>query len=112
MGTVTGKVTLDDKNMSTGSVVFTSMDGKRSGTGGINKDGTFKCTDAPIGKCKVTVTVPMPSGAKIEGKKGTGLEGDTTYVAIPEKYKTPDKTDQFHEVKSGSTEFNISMKSK
>ena len=66
-GSVSGKVTIDGKPLTGGSIRFhaTSPDAKVKASGGvITADGSYIVPDAPIGPCKVTVDTGVRSGEK------------------------------------------------
>ncbi|MBI3821579.1 MAG: DUF1080 domain-containing protein [Planctomycetes bacterium] len=75
-GNVQGKIVIDGKPLATGEIILTGPDGKRV-TGAISKDGTYKVTDVPTGKVKVTVNSagddkgfkPLFNGKDLKGWK-------------------------------------------
>ena len=82
-GVVKGKVTVRGKNLTAGTVMFQNKDGTMSGSGSIKPDGTYEITDAPVGECKVTVSVHMTNDPSVRARmKGKG-------VAMPEGPKDP-----------------------
>jgi hypothetical protein len=72
---VKGKVKFFDKYLTAGTVAFFSKDG-RVGSGGIDADGNYEVSDAPVGECTITVKVPtMPRGPvpKMQPKPPPGV---------------------------------------
>lgn len=86
-GMVKGKVTTGKKLLTTGSVTFVNAEGV-SGTASIDVDGNYEMPDAPIGDCKVTVTVqPLPMDPSVRARlKGGGPK-------MPEGPRPPDGSD-------------------
>ncbi len=74
-GTVNGKVTTGGKNLTVGSVMFINKDGV-TGTASIDPNGNYSLSDAPVGECQVTVSVPkLPTDPNVKGRltgKGKG----------------------------------------
>ena len=74
-GTVTGKVSVKGKNLTVGSVMFINKDGV-TGTASIDPNGNYSLSDAPVGECQVTVSVPkLPTDPNVKGRltgKGKG----------------------------------------
>jgi hypothetical protein len=119
--TVKGKVTLGDKNLTTGTVMFYGKD-NLTGSAAIGTDGTYVMNDAPLGDVKVTVSVSHlpPMGLKHlkDAPKGPVMPGETAptagkmpshVVPIPEKYSKVDTSGLTYEVKRGEHEFNIPL---
>jgi len=129
--TVTGKVTLRDKPLTSGVVTFFGEDDNPV-SARIKSDGTYSASNVPVGKAKVTVT-PAPSekgvsgmdrgsdkmdpksmgkkdGAKpSEPKKET--EEDAEAVIIPPKYRTTEHSGLEYEVtNSEENTYNIPLK--
>jgi hypothetical protein len=128
---VKGKVTIGDKPLTAGSVMFYGKDGL-SGSAAISKDGNYDLGDAPLGEVKVTVSVPKPPPGGMEamhrmknnpGAKNTesvdpndpskriGIMGDipTDYVAIPEKYSKPETSGLTYTVQRGDQTHDIKL---
>src|SRR6266446_5377533 len=78
---VKGKVTIGEKHLTAGTVAFFA-DGNRSGSGKIEEDGTYTISDAPIGDCKVTVSVPKMGMAGMMGAK-KDMAGSPTKMQDP-----------------------------
>src|SRR5262245_51285696 len=139
-GTVTGKVTIDGKHLTAGTVMFYGKDPRMTGAAPIDKNGNYKMTDAPLGDVKITVTVPPtpPGGTKrmktLGGaptpKKGKGKEiksvdpedpsrvisimGDMPdeIVGIPDLYGKVETSGLTFTVKSGEQTHDIPLTKK
>jgi hypothetical protein len=107
-GTVKGTVKLDGVVLTAGNVQF--LGDKGTGTANIQPDGTYKCTDAPLGATKVTVVVPnLPGGAAPLGGKDMPKTSSGPSVQVPEKYGNAATSGLTLTVKSGSQTFDISL---
>jgi hypothetical protein len=123
--TVNGKVTLNGKPLTTGTVSFIGGPSD-TGSGHINADGTYAVPDAPLGDCKVTVQTPRAMGG-VQGmpKPPAGMKGmpkemlppgaeegskAVRVVPAPEKYGSPDTTPVTYTVKKGTQTFDIDLK--
>lgn len=115
---VTGKVTLDGKVLSAGTVTFLNEQQKSVQTSIISKDGTYSVQIA-TGPCKITVTVPptagdMPEGMKMDpskmGAAGKAATVDAQVVDVPAKYKDMKTTPLAVTLESGQKTHNIEMK--
>jgi len=84
-GVVKGKVSMGKKPLPSGTVMFYGKDGITA-TAHINPDGTYELADAPLGECKVTVTVQrLPPDPTVAGRlKGKGMK-------MPEGPRDPNK---------------------
>lgn len=56
---VKGKVSIGNKNLTTGTVMFYGKD-NLSASATIDKEGNYVMNDAPLGDVKITVMVPKP----------------------------------------------------
>ena len=99
---MTGKVTYDNKSVPTGTVIFTSADGKKSSRADIQTDGSYKAGNVPVGEVGIAVVVVQLAGkmpdiaskayqkfGKDKGGEGAKMmPGGVAVVApkIPEKY--------------------------
>lgn len=82
---VRGKVTTGGKHLTTGTVMFYGKDGV-TGSATIDPDGNYEMRDAPLGECKVTVTVPdLPMDPSVRAR----LEGKGGGPKLPEGPKPP-----------------------
>jgi hypothetical protein len=128
-GMVKGKVTKGGKSLTMGTVVFHGKDGI-TGTAVIDGDGNYQMPDAPVGECKVTVTVqelPMDPTvrARLKGKGPKMPEGpknpensspDPPLAKIPKevipvdpKYSNADTSGLSFTVKKGEQTYNIEL---
>jgi hypothetical protein len=87
-GTVKGKVTIGGKALNMGTVTFVTDD-NRTGSATIKEDGSYEMHDAPVGECKISVSIALPSSGKMAapgmmppggkmpggGMPGTGMPG-------------------------------------
>jgi hypothetical protein len=121
-GTVKGKVTFGGKNLTAGTVMF---HGKNNLTGSatVGTDGNYVMTDAPVGDCKVTVTVPKMPPRGVEHLKGAPvgpkMPGDTTpdtvgkiptqIVPIPDKYSNVETSGLSFTVSRGEQTYDIPL---
>jgi len=103
---VSGKVTLDGKPVTGGRVIFAHVQGPGAAAD-IKSDGTY-ATKAAVGKTAVTVDYHAPGEQPKEGRPGLVLPGKSL---VPEKYAVPNTSGLSLEVKSGTNEYNIEMKS-
>ena len=108
-GTVTGKVTMGKRTVAAGQVNIYSEDLKKSGAGVINADGTYSVAAAPVGKGKVTVSVPRPPA---RGTANLMNKDKATASPAPERYRNPATSDIAVEVATGSQTFDIQLKGK
>jgi hypothetical protein len=128
-GIVKGQVVFFDKKLTAGTVAFTTQDG-RVGSGNIDFNGNYTVTDAPLGSCTVTVTVPklanMPTGGNV-GPKPPGnnmppmrppggpdtddkpLIDPSKIVQIPVKYSKTDTSNITFTVEKGEQTYNITL---
>jgi len=127
---VKGKVTTGNKALTTGSVMFYGKDGLTA-SAGIQPDGTYEMPDAPIGECKVTVTVPpLPNDPSVRARlKGKGpampagpknpedsgpiapplAKIPSEVVPIDTKYSNPDTSGLTFTVQKGEQTYNIDL---
>jgi hypothetical protein len=83
-GVVKGKVTSGKKALTTGTVMFYGKNGLTA-SANIQPDGSYEVLDAPVGECRVTVTVnQLPNDPMVRARlKGTG-------PPMPEGPKNPE----------------------
>ena len=127
---VKGKVTTGKKSLTTGSVMFINKDGV-SATASIEPDGSYEMKDAPLGECKITVTVqdlPMDPNvrARLKGKGPKMPEGPVNpeksspelptspkvpkeVVPIDAKYSKPETSGLSFTVKKGEQTYDIEL---
>lgn len=136
-GDVTGVVTYNGKPLATGNVCFVGPDGIPR-TGLIGPTGSYSVSGVGVGTAKVTVSSPNPNaqasergggGRKAPEGRGSGAKGGREnpkleqpepspadaalakqWVAIPELYSDPMKSNLSTLVKSGSNTYNIELK--
>src|SRR5262245_53423972 len=128
---VKGKVTLGGKKpLTTGTVMFYGKDGMTA-SATIDPDGNYEMNDAPLGECKVTVSVTAlprdPSVmARLKGKGPKAPEGPKNpenpgpelpaaarvpkeVVPIDEKYSSPGTSGLSFTVQKGEQTYNIDL---
>ena len=86
-GTVTGKVSVNGKNLTVGSVMFINKEGV-TGSASIDPSGNYTMPDAPVGECQVTVSVPkLPMDPNVKGR----LTGKGSGPKMPPPLRDPNK---------------------
>jgi hypothetical protein len=81
-GTVKGKVTFANKNLTVGSVMFHGKD-NMTGSASIDKNGNYVMNDAPLGEVQITVDVPKaPPGGIGMMKAGPGLKASKDVKSV------------------------------
>jgi hypothetical protein len=119
--TVSGKVTYKGEPVTAGYVTYYGADGKTD-SGRIDADGHYTVYKAPVGDVKVAVLTSdpkrrVPSGGLSKGKQAskhpdseiTASDQVGKFVAIPPRYKDPDKSGLAFTVKSGSQVINLEL---
>jgi hypothetical protein len=128
-GTVTGKVTYQDRPLTGGIVLFVSTAGKGTGRSEIGSDGSYTIEKMPAGPVKIAVDtrsaqgegqaappgMKPPPGAELpEATKRSGIYGSGkssgTAESIPENYADPEKSNLTFTVTGGSQTHNIDLK--
>jgi hypothetical protein len=131
-GVVKGKVTTGNKNLTSGTVMFYGKNGITA-SAPIGEDGTYLMPDAPLGECKVTVTVnalpfdpsvrarmkgggpKMPQGPKDPNSSDgptelpSGAKAPSTIVPIDAKYSNPDTSGLSFTVQKGENTYDIPL---
>ena len=119
-GTVKGKVYLQDKLVTSGSVAFHAAS-NQAATALIQPDGSYEAVAVLTGLAKVsvrpTVVVPVPKGAMTmdPAKMGAAdkakidLPAQGKVVPIPAKYSDPETSEITCPVKSGHNDFDIKL---
>lgn len=132
--TVKGRVTLGDKPLTVGNVIFSAKDGKDGmmGTATIDKDGNYVLHDAPVGDANISVMVPRlpPGGLEMmrrmknspgmkesesvdpnDSSKRISIMGNIpeNLVPIPDKYGDPSTSGLTYTVKSGEQTHDIKL---
>ncbi len=94
--TVSGKVTYQGAPIKTGTITFHGAE-KKMASAAIQPDGTYTCTEVPMGDVKVTVEqfgAGLPGGSKVGGPGVPGKPGGGGLITpgkkSPEKTKTPE----------------------
>jgi hypothetical protein len=124
MAEVSGTVTFQGRPLPGGRVTFVSKSGQSfTGGGNIDENGNYTL-QAPVGDVKVSVDNKMlpgaPSGHKGRpsniakpGLKRPGSEEAQTmkgyYVAIPNKYTSPDTSGLEYKIQKGSNTIEIKL---
>lgn len=123
---VHGKVTVDKRPMTGGTIVFMSADGKRTGSTQINSvDGTYRIANAPVGSVQITVESipttmlpvgPAPKGLPAMRDPNNPDEPATNtapgkFVQLPARYKDPKASGLTYEVlnQTGEQEHNVEL---
>lgn len=128
--TVRGKVTLGEKPLTTGSVIFHGAD-NASASATIGKEGNYELQDAPVGLVRITVMVPkmppggirsmMPAGGKdIKDKASVDPENPErsipimgeipkNIVPIPDRYGNVETSVLTFTVEKGEQTHNITL---
>jgi hypothetical protein len=113
--TITGKVTYNNKPVTSGEVVFLAQDGHARAHGPIRPDGSFTVTNAPAGPVQVTVDNPPPATVHVTSKNSNDPEVRDArqqaahYVATPPKYGDPKQSGLRFDARPGSNEYNIAL---
>lgn len=120
LATVEGKVTVDDRPLRAGRVVFRSADGKNTVIAKIATDGSYRALYVPHGAMNVTVAglskferSKMQRGVK--GKRTNESKARAAAIEsspkVPEKYQNPDASGLAVTVQPGTNTYNIEIKS-
>jgi hypothetical protein len=122
-GVVKGKVTFSGMPLPTGTITFFGAN-NLTGSSEI-KDGQYAVNDAPVGECRISVTVPKApppgGGMALPGAKGSvdpenpgrsitiGPPTAVKIVPIPEKYNSPDTSGLTFKVEKGEHTHDIPL---
>jgi hypothetical protein len=125
-GTVSGKVTYQGKPLPGGQVTFLTSKGLMF-SGPIDPEGNYK-VKAVAGEARIAVDnlmlkskqpsaaelrsqmgIKPPPGAKVEEVKSSTPAITGTYVPLPEKYRSAEKSGLSYTVKSGSQSHDIEL---
>jgi len=121
-GSVKGKVYLQDKLVTSGSIAFVAPNGKVA-TANIQSDGSYELPKVSTGLAKISVTpameVKVPAGkkmdlAKMGGEAKAKVIDETATgkgMPIPAKYGDAQKSELTYEVKPGTQEYDIKLQS-
>jgi hypothetical protein len=113
--TITGKVTYNNKPVTSGEVIFLAQDGHASAHAPIRPDGSFTVTSAPVGPVQVAVDNPPPTKVQATSTNRNDPEVREAwqqaahYVATPPKYADPKQSGLRFDAKPGSNEFNVPL---
>jgi hypothetical protein len=116
---LSGKVTLDDKPLPGGTVVFVTEDGSKTEHVPIKPDGTYSSDRIPSGDLRVGVTPPPPSAASYM-PKGMEVRADDPNAAskrgganvkVPDKLQDPAKSGITVNADGGQKTFDVVLKS-
>ena len=106
---VSGTVSLDGTPIEAGSIMFVPADGSTSTAGGAIKNGKYS-VKVPLGKMKVSITMPKKVGKKKLYNTPDSPEGDLWAEGLPAKYN--EKSELELEVKSGRNPKNWELTKK
>jgi hypothetical protein len=111
---VTGQVIFKGKPLPGGRVTFVAADGFAS-VGDIDEKGNYTI-NAPVGAVKISVDNSMLREKRAAAAKGAGRPdaGDATvlkgtFVPLPDKFSSPDKSGLTYTVVSGPQKYNIEL---
>ena len=116
---LSGKVTLDDKPLPGGMVVFVTEDGSKTEHVPIKPDGTYSSDRIPYGNLRVGVTPPPRSAASFV-PKGVEVRKDDPNAAsrqgganvnVPDKLQDPAKSGITFKADGSQTTFDVVLKS-
>lgn len=118
-GSVKGKVYLQEKVVTAGTVAFVASNNKVA-TAQIQADGSYHIISTSPGLTKIGVTAPVvvsaPPGMKQDGKNmgipdapKSAEQAKGKIVPIPAKYNDPEKSGVTHTVAAGAQEFDIKL---
>jgi len=116
---LSGKVTLDDKPLTGGMVVFVTEDGSKTEHVPIKSDGTYSSDRVPYGNLRVGVTPPPPSAASFVPKgvavhpndpNAASLKGGPS-VKVPDKLQDPAKSGITVKADGSQKNFDVTLKS-
>lgn len=112
-GELNGTVTYKGQPLHTGSVLVFGRDGIPH-SGLIQDDGTFSVPGIPTGPVKIGVSSPDPREQRVAmRKKDQEIKPAPVmpkWIAIPDQFADPDKSDLTFTVKHGKNSFNIDLK--
>lgn len=117
---VSGTVTYKGKAVTSGSVGFYAGETAAPVVVAIGPDGRYKAPGVPVGPVKATVYSPNPKEEASEIRShakdrpdveaAAGGADPKTWVALPDKYADPTKTDLSYTIKPGANDLNIELK--
>jgi hypothetical protein len=116
LGTVSGKVSIDDQLVTVGTVTFVPEQG-RALTCSIEPDGRYSLPNVPPGSYAVSVVSAQPSRYMLDiAKKKAEREGAArskplTFRPIPPRYNDPSQSRLTCDVRGGCQEYHIDLHS-
>jgi hypothetical protein len=114
-GDVAGKITLDGRDVASGSIRFVPLDGMTSTAGGTITDGTYSVR-VPVNKVRIEISAVggQPAQSGMSAPSETDLVASGNYVMptelVPAKYNT--KSELTLDVVEGNNPANYDLKSK
>lgn len=121
-GTLSGKVTFNDKPLTAGTVIFSNKDASEIDRTSIQSDGTYKSDNVPLGEVRVAVLAPtggpsMPPGAKLPSDLPADHPQAQLYankggagVNLPKTLSDPATSNITVNVERGAKTFDIQLK--
>jgi hypothetical protein len=111
--TVSGKVTMQGKPVTAGTVLFVGGD-NQIGTGKLDGEGRYVAPSVPMGSVKVAVQTLRPeqvTGAEANRPKDAPPLPSrlTNLVPVPQKYADPETSGLTCDVKQRQQEYNIDL---
>jgi len=111
--TVSGKVTVDGKPVTVGTVLFVGPNNQIA-TGTLNAEGRYVASRVPMGTVKVAVQTLQPNQVKAAAnrpKDAPPLPNRlTNLIPVPQKYTDPETSGLTCDVKEKQQEYNIDLK--
>lgn len=123
-GAVTGKVTIDGRPVTAGTVLFVSENDKYAVQGPINEFGKYTVKEPPLGKCLVAVKTREKAGSVRPKAATTGSGGvvgsggivlpspeeiGMTYVPTPPKFEDAKTSGLTAVIKKGNQEHDLPL---
>jgi len=99
-----GRVTLDGKPFTAGTVVFVGPAGSTAAE--VKPDGSYRAGNVPLGTVRVTIVTTGPSAAP------KGGYGPAPQVPPPPRYRSADTSGLKLDVSTGDNSFDIAMTSR
>ena len=108
--TVPGEVTLDGAPLTAGTVYLIGLDETTARNTDVQKDGTFKFLDVPVGTYKVLVKDLVDAPVEYDAK-GRGISRPRPKAAVPPKYQEFGRTPFQFEI-TPDTKLTLPLQSK
>lgn len=109
-GNVTGKVELEGKKITSGTVTVFGSDGIPYSSP-IDSSGSYVVKNVPVGKAKIALISPDPRLDKDrEGKILATPEQVKNWIPLATRYSSSDSSGLWYEVTGGENTFNIDLK--